>query len=191
MSIYQRTINPVKRCYNFVIIPIIILYLFDITAVIIRRNMIKKILVPLDGSKLAENVLPYVEELALKLNAEAVFISITNRMQGYWPFEDASQPDEVRLMPQGTCTMEELAAKYLDYAVIGLAGKGIKITKEVICGKTSQEIVFYANDNHCDLIIISNHGRGGLSGFTHGNIAAKILKTATVPVMVVRSAKLK
>jgi nucleotide-binding universal stress UspA family protein len=87
--------------------------------------------------------------------------------------------------------MEELAAKYLDYAVIGLAGKGIKITKEVICGKTSQEIVFYANDNHCDLIIISNHGRGGLSGFTHGNIAAKILKTATVPVMVVRSAKLK
>jgi nucleotide-binding universal stress UspA family protein len=140
---------------------------------------------------LAENVLPYVEELALKLNAEAVFISITNRMQGYWPFEDASQPDEVRLMPQGTCTMEELAAKYLDYAVIGLAGKGIKITKEVICGKTSQEIVFYANDNHCDLIIISNHGRGGLSGFTHGNIAAKILKTATVPVMVVRSAKLK
>ena len=150
--------------------------------------MIKKILVPLDGSKLAENVLPYVEELALKLNAEAAFISITNRVQGYWPFEDASQPDEVKLVPQGTCTMEEHAAKYLDNAVKGLEGKSIKITKEVICGKTAQEIVFYANDNHCDLIVISSHGRSGLSKFTHGNIAAKILKTATVPVLVVRAA---
>jgi len=119
------------------------------------------------------------------------FISITNRVQGYWPFEDASQPDEVRLVPQGTCTMEEQAAKYLDYAAKGLEGKGIKITKEVICGKTAQEIVFYANDNHCELIIISSHGRGGLSRLTHGSIAAKILKTATIPVMVVRTAQSK
>ncbi len=149
--------------------------------------MINKILVPLDGSKLAESVLPFVEELALKLNAEVAFVSITNRVQGYWPFDDASQPNDVRLVPQGTCTMEEQAAKYLDSAAKALAGKGIKITKEVICGKTAQEIVFYANDNHCDLIIISSHGRGGLSRFTHGNVAAKILKTANVPVLVVRT----
>ena len=150
--------------------------------------MINKILVPLDGSKLAENVLPYLEEFAIKLHAEVAVISITNRVQGYWPFEDASQPDEVKMVPQGTCTMEEMAAKYLDIAVKGLEGKGIKITKEVVCGKPADEIVFYANDNHCDLIIISSHGRGGLSRLTHGNIAAKILKTATVPVMVVRAA---
>ena len=153
--------------------------------------MIKKILIPLDGSKLAENVLPYVEELAQKLNAEAVFISITNRLQGYWPFEDASQPDKVTLVPQGTCTMEEMAANYLSEAVKGLEGKGIKITKEVICGKTAQEIVFYANDNHCDLIILSSHGRSGLSGLTQGNVTARILKLATVPVMVVKAASLK
>ena len=150
------------------------------------RKMIKKILVPLDGSKLAECVLPIVEELAAKLSAEAVFISITNRIQGYWPMEDASQPDEVRMVPQGTCTMEEQAAQYLDKTVKGLEGKGFKITKEVICGKPAQEIVFYANDNHCDLIIISSHGRSGLTKFTHGNVTGKILKLASVPVMVVR-----
>jgi nucleotide-binding universal stress UspA family protein len=153
-----------------------------------ERDMIKKILVPLDGSKLAENVMSYVEELALKLNAEAVFISVTNRAQGYWPFEDPSQPNEVRMVPQGICTMEEQAAQYLDQTAKGLEGKGLKITKEVICGKTAKEIVFYANDNHCDLIIISSHGRGGLTKFTHGNIATKILKLASVPVMVVKAA---
>lgn len=153
--------------------------------------MIKKILIPLDGSKLAENVLPYAEELAQKLNAEAVFISITNRVQGIWPFEDASQPDKVTMVPQGTCSMEEMASNYLNGAVRGLEGKGIKITKEVICGKTAQEIVFYANDNHCDLIILSSHGRSGLSGLTQGNVTARILKLATVPVMVVKAASLK
>jgi nucleotide-binding universal stress UspA family protein len=148
--------------------------------------MIKKILVPLDGSKLAECVLPFVEELAMKLSAEAVFISITNRVQGYWPFEDVSQPDAVRLVPQGTCTMEEQAAQYLNMAAKSIEEKGIKIIKEVICGKTAQEIIFYANDNHCDLIIISTHGRSGLTKLTHGNITGKILKLASIPVMVIK-----
>jgi len=61
----------------------------------------------------------------------------------------------------------------------------------VICGKTAQEIVFYANDNHCDLIILSSHGRSGLSGLTQGNVTARILELATVPVMVVKAASLK
>jgi nucleotide-binding universal stress UspA family protein len=148
--------------------------------------MIKKILVPLDGSKLAECVLPLVEELALKLSADVAFVSVTNRIQGYWPFEDASRPDGMKLIPQGTCTMEEQAAQYLDKAAKELDGKGVKLTREVICGKTAQEIIFYANDNHCDLIIIASHGRSGLTKFAHGNITGKILKLAIVPVMVVR-----
>jgi len=64
--------------------------------------MIKKILAPLDGSKLAECVLPYVEEIATKLNAEVVLVTVTNRIQGYWPFEDVSKPSEIDLEPEGT-----------------------------------------------------------------------------------------
>ena len=152
----------------------------------LEGKMIKKILVPLDGSKLAECVLPFVEELAMKLSAEAVFISITNRVQGYWPFEDVSQPDAVRLVPQGTCTMEEQAAQYLNMAAKSIEEKGIKIIKEVICGKTAQEIIFYANDNHCDLIVISTHGRSGINKITHGSVAEKILEQSHTSVMVIR-----
>jgi nucleotide-binding universal stress UspA family protein len=151
--------------------------------------MIKKILVPLDGSKLAECVLPYVEEFATKLAAEVALISVTHRVQGYWPFDDPSQPNETRLVPQGTCSREELALKYLNTAAKGLEEKAIKVTKEVVCGQPAQEIFFYANDNHCDLIVISTHGRSGLSKLTHGSIATKILKLATVPVTVIRPLK--
>jgi nucleotide-binding universal stress UspA family protein len=151
--------------------------------------MIKKILVPLDGSKLAESVLPYVEELATKLDAEVDLISVTNRVQGYWPFEDLSKPHQTRLSPQATCSMEEHAANYLNTAAKRLEEKSIKVVKEVICGKTAQEINFYANDNHSDLIIISTHGRGGLSKLTHGNIAEKVLKQSHVPVVLIRPQK--
>ncbi len=151
--------------------------------------MIKKILVPLDGSKLAESVLPYAEEFAQKLNAEVDLISVTNRVQGYWPFEDLNRPHQTRLAPQATCTMEEHAANYLDTAAKSLEEKGIKVVKEVICGKTAQEIVFYANDNHSDLIIISTHGRGGLSKLTHGSITEKVIKQSRVPVVLIRPQK--
>ena len=148
--------------------------------------MIKKILVPLDGSKLAECVLPHTEELAIKINAEVVLISVTHRLQGYWPFEDLNRPHQTRLTAQATCSMEEHAANYLNTAAKDLEEKGIKVTKEVLCGKPAQEIIFYANDNHCDLIIMSTHGRSGLSKLTHGNVAGKVLKLAPIPVTIIR-----
>ena len=148
--------------------------------------MIKKILVPLDGSKLAECVLTYTEELAIKLGAEVALITVTNRVQGYWPFEDPVNPDKVRMLPQAVCSQEEHATNYLNAAAKGLEEKGIKVTKDVICGKMAQEIIYYAVDKHSDLVIISTHGRGGLSKLTHGSIAERVLKLARIPVMVIR-----
>ena len=148
--------------------------------------MIKKILIPLDGSKLAECVLTYAEDLAKKLDAEVALISVTNSVQGYWPIEDAGYPDKIRMIPQGVCSQEEHATNYLNAAGKGLEENGVKVIKEVICGKTAQEIIYYANDNHSDLIIISTHGRSGLSKLTHGNVAGKVLKLAPIPVTIIR-----
>jgi nucleotide-binding universal stress UspA family protein len=148
--------------------------------------MIKKILVPLDGSKLAECVLPFVQEIAAKLDAEVALITVTNRTQGFWPFDDPSRPNEIRLVAQAVCSLEEHATKYLNDAAKDLEEKNIKVTKEVICGKTAQEIIFYTRDNKCDLIVISTHGRSGLSKLTHGKVATNVLKLALVPVTIIR-----
>jgi len=148
--------------------------------------MIEKILVPLDGSRLAECVLPFVQKIGTKLEAEIALVSVTNRTQGYWPFEDISRPNEIRLVPQAACSMEEHASKYLNSAAKNLEDNGLKVSKEVICGKTAQEIIFYANDNHCDLIVVSAHGRGGLNKLTHGSTTARILKSASIPVTIIR-----
>jgi nucleotide-binding universal stress UspA family protein len=77
--------------------------------------MINKIMVPLDGSKLAECALSYVEELATRMGVnEVALVSVTERVQGYRTFEDPSEPTEVRLAPEGVGKMESQAKRYLN-----------------------------------------------------------------------------
>jgi nucleotide-binding universal stress UspA family protein len=149
--------------------------------------MIKKILVPLDGSKLAECVLPYVEEMGQKLGAQVVLVSITDRLKGFWPREDPSRPGEIKMIPETVCSVDEQAGKYLDGVAANLTGKVVNVTKEIICGKTAEELTIYANTQHCDLAIMSNHGRNGSSKLTHGKVLQYVLKNARIPILVVKA----
>ena len=150
--------------------------------------MLKKILVPLDGSKLAECVLPYVKELAVKCVAEeVVLISVTERIQGFRTIRDLSMPIEERLAPEAVGKMERQAMKYLDKIAKRLEGKGIKVTKEVPMGDPAQEIVIYTEVSGCDLIVMASHGRSGPSRWLHGSVADKVFKAVHVPVMMIRA----
>ncbi len=150
--------------------------------------MLKKIVVPLDGSKLAECTLPYAEELAAKhVVEEVVLLSVTERIQGFRLIEDLGMPTEERLAPEAVGKMERQAIKYLDRIAKGLEGKGVKVTKEVLLGDPAREIVIYAEVNGCDLIIIASHGRGGPSRWLHGSVADKVFKAVRVPVMMIRA----
>jgi nucleotide-binding universal stress UspA family protein len=149
--------------------------------------MIKKILVPLDGSKLAECAIPYAEELAGKLGSHVALVSVTKSGKGFWPDEDPSERSGERLIPVAVCTFEEQAAKYLDNTAKWLEKKGIKVLKEVICGKAAEEIINYADTRHIDLIVMSSHGRGGSSKLFRGSIAQKVLKGTRIPVMLIRA----
>jgi nucleotide-binding universal stress UspA family protein len=160
--------------------------------------MIKKILVPLDGSKLAECALPYAEEMAEKLGAEVTLFTVTNSLQGYWPYEgyrERSARDMMQgentiqpaMIPVGVCSMEDHASKYLETSAKSLEAKGIKVNKRVVCGKTANEILIGAKIENNDLIIMSSHGRSGPSKLIHGSVAQKVLKGSNIPVMIIRA----
>jgi nucleotide-binding universal stress UspA family protein len=149
--------------------------------------MIKKILVPLDGSKLAECSLTHTKELATKLGAEVDLVTVTHRLQGFRVDDDSSQPTEERLIPEAVCSIEEQASKYLNTVAKELEGEGVKVVKEVLCGNPAQEISIFANTNHIDLIIMASHGWHGPSRLIHGSVAQKVLKDAQVPIMMIRT----
>ena len=88
--------------------------------------MIQKIVVPLDGSKLAECALPYAEEIASKMDVEVVLVSVTERVQGYEPVRAPGKMFEVDYVPVGIGKMEKQATRYMDRIVKKFEGKGIE-----------------------------------------------------------------
>ena len=150
--------------------------------------MYKKILVPLDGSKLAECSLPHAEELAKGCNTEKIIlVSVTERIQGYRPTEDAGQPLGQRLIPEAVGKKERQAQRYLGRIAKGLDKKGFKVSREVILGNPAEEIAIYAKHPGCDIIVMSSHGRSGPSRWAHGSVADRVLRASCVPVLMVRA----
>jgi nucleotide-binding universal stress UspA family protein len=150
--------------------------------------MYKKILVPLDGSKLAEAALPHAEELARGCGTEGIIlVSVTERVQGYRAFEDPSLPLGQRLVPESSGKKEKPAQKYLDRIAKGLQAKGIKVDTEVLIGDPASEIISYASDPGCDIIVMSSHGRSGPSRWAYGSVADKVFRATCVPVLMVRA----
>ncbi|MFO7772408.1 MAG: universal stress protein [Dehalococcoidia bacterium] len=150
--------------------------------------MFNRILVPLDGSKLAECALPYVEALAKGCDTEKlILVSVTERVQGYRAFDDPGEPLGQRLVPQAFGKKERQAQRYLDRIAKALQAKGIKVDTEVLLGNPAEEIVIYAKHPGCDIIIMSSHGRSGPSRWVHGSVADKVFRASSVPVLMVRA----
>jgi len=150
--------------------------------------MYKKILVPLDGSKLAECALPHVEELAKGCGTEKVIlVSVTERVQGYRAFEDPSQPLGQQLVPEAFGKKEKQAQRYLGRIAKAMEAKGIKVDTEVLLGDPAEEIVIYAKHPGCDLIVMSSHGRSGPSRWAHGSVTDRVFRGSPVPVLMVRA----
>jgi nucleotide-binding universal stress UspA family protein len=148
--------------------------------------MFKKILVPLDGSELAECVLPHVESIARGCGVESViFLRVVEpfhivteyRLPGF------SAEDIKRMDAENKASAE----KYLSQLVNRTKYNGIKILSETMVGKVAESIAEYAADNDVDLITIATHGRSGVSRWVWGSVADRILRSVCVPILMVRA----
>lgn len=150
--------------------------------------MYNKILVPLDGSKLAECVLPHLENVAKSSpGAEIMLVSVTERVPGFRPVDDYSRALGVRLAPEAAGKMEAEARRYLDRIAKGLQAKGVKALAEVLLGDPAEEIALLATNEGFDLIIMASHGRSGPSRWAHGSVAEKVFRSNCAPVLMVKA----
>ncbi len=162
----------------------------------------RTILVPLDGSELAEAVLPHVEALAKQRGAELLDVVLLRVCEpiaalGYYPpsarFETTT--GAVHVMPQDYARGEAarqriIAEQYLAELGKRLEGAGLKVGSEVHTGDPAAEIINYARNNPFNLIIMATHARSGLSRWAYGSVAAKVLQGVTSPIFLVRTREL-
>jgi nucleotide-binding universal stress UspA family protein len=152
------------------------------------KKMYQKIIVPLDGSKLAECVLPHVEALATSCGTkQVILVSVTERITGYRVVEDYTQSSGERLLPEAVGKKTKQAQRYLGRIAKTLEAKGIKVLTEVLLGNPAEEIAFYATNKGGDLIIMASHGRSGPSRWAHGSVADKVFRASCVPILMIRA----
>ncbi len=144
--------------------------------------MYNRILVPLDGSPVAEAVLPQAEMLAKCANAEIVLLSVITH-----PSVDYYIPDPAMAL---SVHMEQQNAtrKYLQRVADDLTGQGLRVRTEMCDGPVAEAVLDYADSTQSDLIAMSTHGRSGIGRFLLGSVAEKVIRSAKVPVLLVRPA---
>jgi nucleotide-binding universal stress UspA family protein len=141
--------------------------------------MYKKILVPLDGSEVAEAVLPHAEALAKSENAELIIMRVPVLPAAEYVSLDPIIASTVRK------DIRDEASKYVNHTVDKLARDRIKavgITKE---GPVPDTILEVAEETHADMIAMSTHGRTGIKRWLMGSVADKIVHHTHIPVMLI------
>ncbi len=146
--------------------------------------MYKQILVPLDGSELAEKALPHAEELARRFGARLILFSVVESVVVY------SQPGVVGPIVSVTFNIEEEIEKTKGY-LGNVAGKlrqaGLDASTEVRQGDAASQICDFAREIGAELIVMSTHGRSGVRRWVYGSVADRVLRGANVPILLVRA----
>ncbi len=146
------------------------------------------IAVPLDGSELAEKALGIAAPLARAAGARLHLVRVAETY-----YEIVSPPSEVFTQPIAKPTLEMFerlereAEDYLAATAARLERQSIPVTWEVLSGDPGKELLDYVERERPDLMVITTHGRGGLSRWFYGSIADKLVTASEVPVLLIRA----
>ena len=148
--------------------------------------MIKKILVPLDGSTLAEKALPYAKSLARKFEAKLILVRV---------LESVLRP--ILVMSGYGEVMDQVPPAFRAESEINLSKLYLKIIQDklhlparisILEGAPEAEaIIDFACQESVDLIVMSTHGRSGISRWLYGSVAEKVLQHAPCPVLLINA----
>jgi nucleotide-binding universal stress UspA family protein len=143
--------------------------------------MYQTLLVPLDGSPRAENILPHVENLAMQFKSKVYFLQVVT-------LHDATiQIDDIDQYLYNINQKKEEIRAYLASIQEGFQKKGIEASCLIEEGAVVETILSVARRENADLIAIASHGRSGLSRVFYGSVAAGIMQKIDRPILVIRT----
>jgi nucleotide-binding universal stress UspA family protein len=137
--------------------------------------MPQKILAPLDGSRLAESILPYIVAYTRVNGTEVTFVRVIE--------SDPTAPDQNDPVDWHLRKVE--ARAYLDRLADELRPFGLSIQTEVLEGPIADRLIEFAQRQEYDLIALSSHGQSGLSGWTLGSVAQKVILRSRKSILLV------
>ena len=142
--------------------------------------MYKHILLPLDGSELAEQAIPHAIAQARCFQAELILFQVLELL-----------PKDRRLsgtiVKEGFAITDKLARQYLGRVAVNLQEQNCAVQIITTEGRPHAEIIKYAENNRVDLIVVSSRGQSGISRWLMGSVADRVVRGASIPVLVVHA----
>ncbi|MBI3455945.1 MAG: universal stress protein [Candidatus Rokubacteria bacterium] len=140
--------------------------------------MYERVLVPLDGSRLVEAILPFAEKIAGPLDAEILLVRVVEPIPGAVALASGETGSAEALLH------DQMAAKwYLSDLAERLGQRGLRVRTFAPLGVPATEIVAVAEAEKADLVAMTTHGRSGLGRVVFGSVAEAVLRAASVPVL--------
>jgi nucleotide-binding universal stress UspA family protein len=173
-SVADKVLRMTKR-------PVLLVRAKDASPDVREKGMLSKILVPLDGSKLGEAVIPYVEGLASRLKAEVMVLQV---LSPDW-FIEGDQRGQLE-------SLRASSKDYLASVTAQLKQKGIAAKTEfteVKMDTVAEEIIKLTDASNADLVAMATHGRWGVSRWTFGSVTDRILHMGHIPVLLVSASE--
>jgi nucleotide-binding universal stress UspA family protein len=143
--------------------------------------MYKKMLVPLDGSELAELVFSYASDFAASLGLDLVLLHVVS------PHERDLVPLHRAYLERAAEVLTRQSEELQRKAGIQPRGDGVTARGELAVGHPAEEILEFAASHDVDLILMATHGRSGIKRWALGSVADKILRVSKIPVCLVRA----
>jgi nucleotide-binding universal stress UspA family protein len=151
--------------------------------------MYERILVPLDGSDVAEAIIPDVEDLVLKMapvtRVDVVLLQVVSVINFNVLTDNVEE--QIRYSEKDMKQITEKVQEYLEKIATPMREKDISVTTMVSVGHAAEEILKAASEANADLIAMSTHGRSGLRLWALGSITDKVLHESKIPVLTIRA----
>ena len=149
-----------------------------------KRYPLRKVIVPLDGSRAAQAVLPYAQELAKTLKLEVVLIQVIGA-ETTVQFSPMG-PDTWSIPSDVLQRIDVLASGYLAGVGKELERQGLSVRWDVLRGSPAQRIVEFAKGTPGSMVAMTTHGRSGLRRWVLGSVADQVVRASREPVLVIR-----
>lgn len=143
--------------------------------------MKRKILLPLDGSQLAEQALPYAVKQAQLEEAELLLLRVIEPVSASVLGGSAS----VGVLVSAERQLREMAQDYMKELMQRLQGEGLRVSFELHVGNPEREILKTAESQAVSLIIMSTRGLTGFSRWLLGSVTDHVVRASTIPVLVI------
>lgn len=150
--------------------------------------MFERILVCLDGSGLAEQIMPYATEEAIRFQSKLILFQVVPEPVAYSPGMPGAEPGAIQtdmLLEEAKKALDK-ARDYLEALAAPLRERGVQVETVTMLGKADQAIVAYSDRHDVNLIALATHGRSGMSRAVFGSIADYVLRSSGLPILIIK-----